>query len=249
MKYLNWLIIFFSILLSGLATAKTPLETADTALRYYQSKNYAGAIAAWQELGQMGFVNANIFYNIGSAYWRMGKVGEAKRNFLQAATYQPRDPDIEFNLRFIDQNLGLQQNIPWWQRPFRRLPLYLISLNPSEGLILSALSSVLFFGLLLGARLLSKPSYKYLSLLFILPIIWTFSSLGLHLTSKFFIKKLVITSSEAKLLDMPSEAAYLQESIREGSLLRLIKDQGMYRYVKTMDGKKAWIKQNEAGEI
>lgn len=47
-----------------------------------------------------GVRNGKLFYNIGNAYFRLGKLGEAILNYKRAALYVPNDPNLKQNLDF-----------------------------------------------------------------------------------------------------------------------------------------------------
>ena len=73
--------------------AVTPGELATRAERSYVQGRYDQAIADWRSLVEIGFVNGAIYNNLGSAYWREGKVGLARLHFLKAQALQPRNAD------------------------------------------------------------------------------------------------------------------------------------------------------------
>jgi len=50
-----------------------------------------------------------VYYNLGNACFRQGKLGFAILNYEQARRLAPRDPDILANLRFAEQRLGVDE--------------------------------------------------------------------------------------------------------------------------------------------
>jgi tetratricopeptide (TPR) repeat protein len=58
----------------------------------------AGAVAAYEELERQGVVSADLFFNLGDAYFRKGALGSAIWAFERAAALDPGDEDARYNL-------------------------------------------------------------------------------------------------------------------------------------------------------
>ena len=70
------------------AAATTPTCTATT----------RGAVAAYEELDRQGLVSADLYFNLGDAYYRQGDLGRAIWSFERAAALDPDDEDVRYNL-------------------------------------------------------------------------------------------------------------------------------------------------------
>jgi tetratricopeptide (TPR) repeat protein len=64
----------------------------------YLHGDYAGAAAAYQELDRQGLVSADLYFNLGDAYYRQGNLGRAIWAFERAAALDPDDDDARYNL-------------------------------------------------------------------------------------------------------------------------------------------------------
>jgi hypothetical protein len=64
----------------------------------YLHADYAGAVAAYQELDRQGLVSADLYFNLGDAYYRQGNLGRAVWAFERASTLDPDDEDARYNL-------------------------------------------------------------------------------------------------------------------------------------------------------
>jgi tetratricopeptide (TPR) repeat protein len=64
----------------------------------YLRGDYAGAVAAYQELDRQGLVSADLYFNLGDAYYRQGHVGRAIWAFERASALDPDDDDARYNL-------------------------------------------------------------------------------------------------------------------------------------------------------
>lgn len=71
-------------------------QNADEA---YRRGNYQQAIADYKELLQGG-VSADLYYNLGNAYYRSDSLTQAILAYERASQLSPGDEDIRFNLQF-----------------------------------------------------------------------------------------------------------------------------------------------------
>jgi tetratricopeptide (TPR) repeat protein len=60
--------------------------------------DYDTALAAYVELDRQGIVSADLFYNLGVAYYRKGDLGRAIWSFERAVALDPEAEDARFNL-------------------------------------------------------------------------------------------------------------------------------------------------------
>jgi tetratricopeptide (TPR) repeat protein len=246
----KFLLLAVAIFLSSPAFAVTPKELADQAQATYQSGDYKNAIRNWNELIQMGFVNGDIYYNIGSAYWRIGQAGQARRYFLAAKEWSPRDSALRENLAFIESKV--EPNKPSVDGPralLKKIPFYRLSLNASESLWLCAVASLVFFGLLIVYRLKKQALYLVLSIV-TLPLIFFGSFQYLARSGLPFAKsEAVVVAPNLALREQPLAEAPVLEELREGRLVRLNKVQGDFALVKSPSGKEGWAERSMLGEI
>lgn len=64
----------------------------------YLHGDYAGAVAAYEELDRRGIVSGDLYFNLGDAYFRKGALGPAIWSFERALTLNPGDEDARYNL-------------------------------------------------------------------------------------------------------------------------------------------------------
>ena len=66
----------------------------------YKHGAYEKAATAYEQLIQRGGASGSIMYNLGNCYFRMNLLGKAILNYERAKRLMPRDPDLDFNLRY-----------------------------------------------------------------------------------------------------------------------------------------------------
>ncbi len=75
----------------------------------YSAGRYDEAAAGYQALVDSGHWNANLFYNLGNAQYRLGNFGQAILNYERALALEPRHPEAEANLRLArDEGRALE---------------------------------------------------------------------------------------------------------------------------------------------
>lgn len=76
----------------------------EAAAQNYRNNDYKGSIALYEELIAQGMkedkVSAQLYYNLGNAYFRDQQLGKAILSYERALLLDPGDGDIRHNLRF-----------------------------------------------------------------------------------------------------------------------------------------------------
>ena len=102
--------------------ARSPEERFVEAAVAYDGGEYADAIRLYQQLLRDGFMAAELYYNLGNAWYRQGDVGQAVLHYLKALYLRPRDADARHNLAFVMHDAGaLAGEQGWVVQGFRRL--------------------------------------------------------------------------------------------------------------------------------
>ncbi|HJZ84190.1 MAG TPA: tetratricopeptide repeat protein [Polyangia bacterium] len=69
---------------------------------YYRG-DYAAAVSAYERVAALGVVHEDLFYNLGNAYYRAGRLGPAIYNYERALQLDPDQDDAAYNLRIARQ--------------------------------------------------------------------------------------------------------------------------------------------------
>lgn len=84
------------------AQALTIAQRADSA---YNAENYRLAIDLYRQALAHDGVSANVYYNLGNAYYRIDKLGSAVANYERALRLNPADADARQNLEFVKSRI------------------------------------------------------------------------------------------------------------------------------------------------
>lgn len=98
-------IIFTIILIVAVCMTGWAQSTAEQARLAYDSAQYHRAIEILEKESaaqkKAGLESANLYYNLGNAYFRTDNIAKARLNYERAALLDPGDKDIQRNINFI----------------------------------------------------------------------------------------------------------------------------------------------------
>ncbi len=91
----------------------------------YAADHFQEAVNGYEKLVRAGEWSANLFYDLGNAYFRVKDFGRAILNYERALTLDRHHPEAETNLRIVrDEARALEMQLSWPERYFK-----LVSLN------------------------------------------------------------------------------------------------------------------------
>ena len=95
-------IFFLTIILSLNLFAQSPDEMMLKANEFHQQQNYNEAISLYKKILSQGYESAPLYYNLGNAFFKEGKLGFAILNYEKGIKLDPNDEDLQFNLRLAN---------------------------------------------------------------------------------------------------------------------------------------------------
>jgi tetratricopeptide (TPR) repeat protein len=117
MKNYLWLFVTANVFFltgSVLAADESAFAKANQA---YAEGRFQQAADGYESLVQSGQWNANVFYDLGNAYYRLGQFGKAILNYERALALEPRHPEADANLRLArDEVRALEARKDWIER-------------------------------------------------------------------------------------------------------------------------------------
>ena len=81
-------------------------QVFNEANKLFELGKYPEAIAAYEKIIQSGTESVPVYFNLGNAFLKSGKVGRSIVAYRRAEQLSPRDPDIRANLRFARDQAG-----------------------------------------------------------------------------------------------------------------------------------------------
>ncbi|OGW86253.1 MAG: hypothetical protein A3C35_06180 [Omnitrophica bacterium RIFCSPHIGHO2_02_FULL_46_11] len=98
----------------------------EEANQYYHDGKYAEAVRLYEEIAKAD-PSLSIYYNLGNAYFKFGKLGLAILNYKRALTLNPRDRDVRQNLAYANQLIEykIEDKRSWYFRKLDQLLSFL----------------------------------------------------------------------------------------------------------------------------
>jgi tetratricopeptide (TPR) repeat protein len=110
-------LLFFAAvfgLTNSLFAETQPETTFAKANADYSAGRFAEAIKGYESLVQEHHWSANVFYDLGNAYFRTGDFGRSILNYERALALNPTQPEAQANLRLVrDQSRALELAGSW----------------------------------------------------------------------------------------------------------------------------------------
>ncbi len=238
------------LMLSGNAAAqdKELTQAFLHGIDQYKAGDFADAVQSFQKIADAGIRNGKLFYNLGNAYLKTGKIGPAMLWYERALQLIPDDPDLRFNYEYAltllkddrgEKNISIVRILFFWK--------YMLS--PSVVRITALVLNALFWitvtvRLVMHKKLLKTP----IVLTLILASVFSLTAIYNYYESGYF-RMAVILSEEVPVRSGLSDDATELFRLHAGSKIQIEREkQGYYRIVFTED-KIGWIRSADAGVI
>ena len=239
LKYVWLLLLPFTATANDLAAQVTAANSA------FDRGDYTQALAVYQDIADAGHVNGHVYYNMGVIFHRLQRTGEAMAAFLAARHYLPRDPDVVFNLRFIQDKIkdNLTSIIP--PKFYDVIGMITDYLTRREiavtALVLGGLSLLLF------AFYLFYRQVVFLFKLGILMLVLAVLAIIFLQTKSLFAEHwgAIITKS-TQVYSGPGTDNTTLFILHEGAPFIVEKETNAYLRIRLSDGKKGWVNTDTA---
>lgn len=253
---LNGYLLFLSMIMLFLfnsSFAQSPEELMQQGGKYYQAEQFEDAIESYQKILSQGYESYALYYNLGNAYFRSGKLGYAILSYEKGLKLSPGDEDLSYNLkianaRTVDKITELPKLfiIQWWDVlitsfsvsgwSYIVIVIYLIFLTSIGLYLLSGRIKIQRLSFLIGSASLA---------VFIISIVILISRYNHEATTNYGV--LLEPIYPVKISpDTKSNDAFV---IHEGIKFTVEDRVNDWYKIRMVDGKVGWIQQNSFGQI
>lgn len=241
-KYITVLCLLFSVFVSNAEGVDALFDTANVA---YSKTEYSKAIQYYDSILKLGFESPELYYNLGNAYFKEGKIGWSILNYEKSLKLNPNNEDVENNLKIAydktEDKLDVQSGFN-----FKRKILNLFSER-----VWSLLCIVLFFfsfTFFIIYILSYKSGLKQLG--FFGGALLLIFSVGLYVLS-YQKKKYLLSDIEAVIMNpsvsvnsSPDEKGTRLFILHEGAKVYVGEKEGEWVEVKLNETKTGWVRIN-----
>ncbi|NDW08987.1 SH3 domain-containing protein [Dysgonomonas sp. 520] len=247
-KYILLLLtVFFSAMLCMAETIEEQVKKA------YDAKDYDTAISLLEDESEKrkesGLESADLYYNLGNAYFRDNNLGKAILNYERAALLNPSDREIKTNLEFAYTKIE--------DKFAERGDFFLMDgLNAVQNLAgtnMWATFSVVLFLLFVAClavfffvrNLFTKKAVFYAGIVIFIFLIFT-NIFAYRQKSKIENKDMaIIISKSVPAYNAPNSSDKEIFVLNPGSKVRIKKEDGDWMEVEIISGDTGWIEQDK----
>jgi len=239
-----------------LATSFMVVESRDlqdllqTGNQYYLEGKYEMAVQSYQSIIDSGYASAELYYNLGNAYYKSHDITMALVNYERARILKPDDPEINHNLdiarEFVVDRIEV---LPEFF--LRKAYVNFVKIFDAD---IWAMVSVLAFGLALGLFLV----YFFLHRLFlrkasfwagVLLIVMAASTLLFGIQQNNLVTRhnqaIILTPSVTIKSSPDEESGTDLFLLHEGTKVTISDELGDWREVVLTDGNSGWLKETD----
>ena len=244
------ILLLMMLLLSASSMASTTKQNADNE---YLKGNYQQAAIDYEELLKHG-ASAEIYYNLGNAYFRQDNITKAVLNYERALMLDPGNDDIRFNLQYarsktIDKIANEDEVffVTW----YKSLVNFTCVDNWARTAIVSIIAALLLFLVYLFMENINIRKVGFFgSVVFV--VLFLFSNFFAWQQKKQFENRTgaIVISPVVSVKKTPSAQAGEEFVIHEGTRVDITdKSMKQWREVRTGDGREGWIPASVIEEI
>ena len=194
----------------------------------YDANRPADAATLYGKLVDQGYESKELYFNLGNAFFKSGKIGQAVLNYRRAWQIAPRDPDIQANLRFATQSTAA--STPAYSTPARLL----FKLSKSEWITLATFSYWASATLLAFFLIMRNQRAVFARALAALLALLALSVAGIvHGVIARRTPEVVVVEPRQQALYAPLEGSKAYFAAPEGSIMRLEEESGNWVKVTT----------------
>ncbi|AFN73636.1 Hypothetical protein MROS_0393 [Melioribacter roseus P3M-2] len=243
------LILVMSLNLS----AQSPEELFKKANDYYRQQSYDKSIELYNEIINSGYESPALYFNLGNAYFKSGKIGYAILFFEKGLKLEPGDEDLLYNLRIARaRTVDKVEEVPriflaeWWDAIVTSLSL--------DGWAVIVILVYLIFMASLGGYFLSRKiniqKLSFFTASFVLPVLIVLSIiLYTRYNRELTVQYGILVESVYSVKAAPDESSNDAFVVHEGLKMELIDKVGDWVKIKLPDGKVGWVESNAVGQI
>lgn len=245
--------VWLLLAMFGFGTISAQAVTKDNADTEYQKGNYQQAIRDYEDILRDG-ESAELYYNLGNAYFRTDNITKAVLNYERAHLLSPGDADINFNLQFarsktIDKITPVSEMffVTWYKSLVNYTSVDNWAKTSIVCIILALLLVLLY---LFDPHMLLRKIGFFGGILFFL--IFMVSNLFAYQQKQALDNRTgaIILSPSVNVKKTPAKSSADQFVLHEGTRVD-ITDKGMvgWRGILVGDGREGWVETKDLEEI
>jgi tetratricopeptide (TPR) repeat protein len=243
---------FFSLVLlsASFSFAQNEEKLFQQGNEFFRQKQYDKAIESYHQLVNSGYEGTALYYNLGNAYYREGKIGYAILYFEKALKLSPGDEDIKHNLTLANlKTIDRLESLPqfflfeWWES--------LLALFTTSGWTVTVYIFYILFIFSIAFYFFSRNSLQQRVVLItgitsLILLLLGSTLLIIKLNKELNIKSGVVVENTVNVKLSPDNGSNDAFIIHEGIKVKLEDKVDNWIKIRLEDGKVGWIQNDDA---
>src|SRR5690554_6527345 len=237
-------LVYFVFLLGCVSGFAQNTELFERGKEFYKNESYQQAIDSWEKITDNGEASANLYFNLGNAYYKLNKIGPGIYYYEKALQLKPGDADITNNLAFAE-NARIDIIEPLPKSLFNRWYQSVTGLFSMDGWALVNVISVLLFTalFLLYYFAMTESKKRMFFAGAMVALISGIVSLSLAFTlynTESDKQTAIIFSERIEVKSEPRMGSSTAFVLHEGTKVQITAEDGDWYRIKLADGKDGW---------
>lgn len=226
-------------------TTTEPTGLLEQANQHYISQEFESAILLYEEILASGKSSAQVYFNLGNAYFKNNDPARAILNFERAKLLAPSNEDIDFNIRIANQ--FIVDNVQALPMPFfLRWRETVVNMASTDTWAKISLVSFVMFLVMLGTFFFSrlawiKKATFWSSVLLILMAVMGFSFANRQNKALLERNQAIIFCPRVIVKSSPAQSGTDLFLIHEGLKVVITDSLNNWNEIRLPDGNKGWM--------
>lgn len=233
-------------------------ETFEAGNEAFGLGRFDEAIRDYEQLVELGVWDADVFYNLGTAYARTGRLGPAILNLERALTVEPGHAEARDNLRTVRRALARRRTQAGEDADLDPPRSFWLSVldraTPAQVAFPFLLCYVGLFGALAARRLTRHELARLVLVIASVLLAGVVAAGGALLGSKAYFdaevrEAIAVGEHEITLHEGPGERFTQASTVHEGDRLRVLTREGEWLLLRDRAGREGWGQDGDFGEL
>ena len=254
MKLLKNILFLLSIATAVAVASDAPsCPGTESGAKAYNEGDFERAIDEWRTCVDNGIEDADLFYNLGNAYFRNGKLGFSIFYYKQALRLRANDDDIQHNLKYAQamtrDKVEDEEENPILSGLFRAH--HALSLKAQLFILLAIFWAITL--VFIARRLTPGERAKNICTGIVFALTTVFCVIGASAAYKVIVLETeitgVVTAPDADVTSAPSDKSQTLNTLSEGTSFEVISVQGNFAEIRLGEKIKGFVKLSEVGIV
>jgi tetratricopeptide (TPR) repeat protein len=233
----------------AMARANQAFRQANAA---YEKTDYTQAADLYRRAIDEGVADSKLYFNYANCLFRQNQLGMAILYYEKARKLDPNDPDIAYNLRFV--NAQIQDKVPAPEENFltRALAYAHAAFSINQGLwielgLFTFLGLAAILCLYVGAAL--RTSLAVLMGVAGLGMLTLAPSLAMKIKDQETLRFAIVLKPSVDMYSGPGENFQVLTQVHEGTRFEIVETRGDWVSVKLANGKGGFVRLADLGKV